>query len=130
MIKNSLVEVRKQAEQAVRDMPDGDLKVKAFETILTHLLSNSTDRQAPLSTTSTSGGSKGQSKKKETVSQVPKSAGDRILFLKTEDFFTTQRSIAEIRLELKKNGWHYPVTSLSGTLQSLVQKRQLRRERA
>ena len=34
-----LVKVRRQAEKAVEDMKDGPLKEKAFETILSHLLS-------------------------------------------------------------------------------------------
>jgi hypothetical protein len=124
-MKNDLVELRKQAEQAVRDMPEGDLKVKAFETILAHLLSGNTGRAAAPS----DGKSKVALKQKESVPASPKSLGDRVLFLKTEGFFISQRSITEIRDELKKNGWHYPVTSMSGPLQSLVQNRKLRREK-
>jgi hypothetical protein len=33
-----LIELRKQAEKSVADMPDGDLKLKAFEVILNHLV--------------------------------------------------------------------------------------------
>jgi hypothetical protein len=129
-MKSNLVELRKQAEQAVHDMPESDLKVKAFETILTHLLS--ADAGGPSSPTPSGGktgsSSRGRSKQKDASQQAPKSVGDRVLSLKAEDFFASQRSIADIRMELKKNGWHYPVTSLSGPLQSLVQKKELRRE--
>jgi len=129
-MKSNLVELRKQAEQAVQDMAEGDLKVKAFETILAHLLSAGTGRPSSpvLSGGRAGSSSKGHLKQKEGSPQVPRSVGDRVLFLKSEDFFASQRSIADIRIELKKNGWHYPVTSLSGPLQSLVQKRELRRE--
>ncbi len=33
-----LVELRKRAEGAVQDMPEGELKIKAFEIAFTHLL--------------------------------------------------------------------------------------------
>jgi hypothetical protein len=126
-MKNNLVELRKQAEQAVHDMPDGDLKVKAFETFLQHLLSgNAGGRPLPVGV----GKKSSQKQKPETATpQIPKSFGDRVLSLKTEGFFAEQRSIGDIRQELKKNGWHYPLTSMSGPLQRLVQNRELRRER-
>ena len=125
-MKDALVELRKQAEQAVHGMPDGALKVKAFETILAHLLSGSAAHTAETG----NGNGKTRSKKSEAATkEPPRSLAERILSLKAEGFFGSQKSIAEIRQELKKNGWHYPVTSMSGTLQSLVQKKHLRRER-
>ncbi len=121
---NNLVKLRKQAEQAVHDMPEGALKVKAFETILTHLLSvaDKTPGHVPRN-------DKPQPTPKDASKSPPKSFADRVLSLKSEGFFAEQRSIAEIRQELKKSGWHYRVTSMSGPLQSLVQKKALRRER-
>jgi hypothetical protein len=124
-MRNDLQELRKQAEKAVRDMPEGDLKVKAFETILAHLLSGNARRAAEPSDRK----SKVAPKNGESAPTTPKSLGDRVLLLKAEGFFISQRSIAEIRDELKTNGWHYPVTSMSGPLQSLVQNRKLRREK-
>jgi hypothetical protein len=109
-MKDAIVQLRKQAEQAVHDMPDGALKVKAFETILAHLLSGATGSRAETG----NGNGKTESKKNVATTNVPPKS---------------QKSIDEIRQELKKNGWHYPVTSMSGPLQSLVQKRELRRER-
>jgi hypothetical protein len=38
MDTKKLVALRKEAEKAIAEMPDGDLKVKAFEVILGHLL--------------------------------------------------------------------------------------------
>jgi hypothetical protein len=123
-MKNKLIELRKQAEQSVADMKDGPLKVQAFETILGHLLSqvNGGPSEGQLAK------SKPQQKAQPAAPKNPKTAPDRILALKEEGFFKSQRSIAEIRQELKRNGWHYAVTSLSGPLQSLVTKRALRRE--
>lgn len=53
----------------------------------------------------------------------------RILALRDEDFFASQRAMSEIRSALASHGWHYPLTTLSGRLQQLVQQRSLRRER-
>jgi hypothetical protein len=123
-MKNKLIELRKEAEQSVADMKDGPLKVKAFETILGHLLSETNGavaRQSPRSATPLR-------KAQPATQNSPESVADRILSLKDEGFFKSPRSIAEIRQELQRNGWHYAVTSLSGPLQSLVKKRALRRD--
>lgn len=123
-MNNALIELRKQAEEAVKDMPEGELKVKAFETILTHLLSSASSQGVERVSAKT----KAQPKQKEAMSKAPKTIGERILFLKEEAFFKAQKSLAEVRSELKKNGWHYANTDLSGPLQLLVQRRLLRRE--
>jgi hypothetical protein len=57
------------------------------------------------------------------------SCGSRILALGADGFFTIQRTISDIRTELATRGWHYPLTTLSGRLQTLVQQRHLRREK-
>jgi hypothetical protein len=57
------------------------------------------------------------------------SCSSRILALGGDGFFAAQRTISEIRTELATRGWHYPLTTLSGRLQTLVQQRHLRRER-
>ena len=123
-MSNSLAELRKKAEAAVRDMPDGDLKGRAFETILTHLLASG----APPPSKNPTESKKTPNKSPSPTANTPSSLAERILFLKGDGFFKDQRSISEIRQELKKNGWHYPVTSISGTLQRLVRSRELRRE--
>lgn len=127
METQKLIDLRKRAEKAVAEMPDGELKVKAFEVILTHLLGGGETSQersreeVPPPT--------GKSKpKKEGVSA--QSITGRILVLKDEGFFKAQKTIGEVREELKAHGWHYPLTTLSGRMQALVQQRRLRRERA
>ena len=57
------------------------------------------------------------------------SCSGRMLALRDDGFFAAQRSISDIRMELAKRGWHYPLTTLSGRLQALVQQRELRREK-
>lgn len=37
---DKLKELRKKAQEAVADMPDGELKTKAFEIFLQHLLAS------------------------------------------------------------------------------------------
>jgi hypothetical protein len=122
LIIDQLKELRKKAEEAVAEMPDGDLKTKAFEVILQHLLSvRSTPDQSGLP-------EKRVQDKKQIVSPRQLSgAKSRILLLKNEGFFTVPRSLLEVKDELVAHGWVHPRTSLSGPLQSLVQERHLRR---
>lgn len=125
MDAKKLIEFRKQAEQAVSEMPDGELKVKAFEVILSHLLAAGPPALAGRSTEAviaTAAGGRPEGKSARSINS-------RVLVLRDEGFFKTQKAIGEVREELKAHGWHYPLTTLSGRLQALVQRRQLRRER-
>jgi len=45
----------------------------------------------------------------------------RILAIRSEGFFKTQRSLGEVRESLGSRGWHYPLTTLSGVMQALGQ---------
>ncbi len=125
MDAKKLIEFRKQAEQAVSEMPDGELKVKAFEVILSHLLAGGPHAPTARSTEAviTTAAERGREGKSA------RSINSRVLVLRDEGFFKTQKAIGEVREELKAHGWHYPLTTLSGRLQALVQQRQLRRER-
>jgi hypothetical protein len=116
-----LREMRQRAELAVAEMPDGDLKTKAFEVILSHLLTSS-DGEANQPKKVTAREATGEEPKPS-----PSSASARILALRDGGFFSTQRTIGDIKKELATHGWHYPLSNLSGKLQSLVRERQLRR---
>jgi hypothetical protein len=120
-----LVELRKEAEKAVADMADGDLKVKAFEVILAHLMGTPEVSAKP----HTRGGTTTEVKPTRQAAKA-KSASARILVLRDEGFFRNQKTISEISEELAAHGWHYPLTSLSGTLQGLAQRQELRRVRS
>lgn len=100
---DQLSELRKKAEQAVADMPDGELKTKAFEVILQYLLS--TLLAAPVTHQLEKGAS---TKKKIESSRVPGTAKSRILLLKDEGFFSTPRALAQVEHELKAHGWVHP----------------------
>jgi hypothetical protein len=119
MSTDPLIQARKRAERAVEGMQDGPLKTAAFQTILAKLLNDSDSEEGI-----------------QTVSKVPTRKGrqpdtltGRVLAVKDEGFFKTQRSLGEVREALGSRGWHYPVTTLSGAMQGLVRQRQLRRER-
>lgn len=115
-----LKELRKKAEEAVGEMPDGDLKTKAFEVILQHLLST---RTVPLQPEPSDKRLYG----KKELAPSESTAKSKILLLKDEGFFTVPRSLAQIKDELSAHGWIHPQTALSGPLQRLVRERRLRR---
>lgn len=124
MSAKKLVELRKEAEKAVADMADGELKVKAFEVILAHLLG------APAGTAKTAGKAVEEGEAKASrQGATAKSAVARILVLRDEGFFKNQKSMSEIADELAAHGWHYPLTTLSARLIGLAQRQGLRRVR-
>jgi hypothetical protein len=129
MNTKTIVDLRKQAEEAVADMAEGSLKVKAFEVVLERLLaaeqgsaSHPEIRKGPIPKQTSAIGPKDEVKPK-----TPTSCPERILVLRDEGFFKIPRTISEIRDELRVLGWTYPVTSISGPLQRLAQRRDLRR---
>jgi hypothetical protein len=124
MDAKKFIALRKQAEKAVADMPDGEFKLKAFEVILSHLLASGKP-QPPASAPPP-----GKSKAETSIDDIEaESTSGRILVLKDEGFFKSPKSIGKIKAELQAHGWHYPVTTLSGELIKLVQKRKLRRQK-
>lgn len=124
-----LAELRKKAERAVADMPDGDLKIKAFEVILEKLLGH--PPRAGKSTDSHGRIREARSALKKTAAMGGASAAqtlpERIVALREDRFFLEERTISAIRDELRAHGWVYPLTSLSGALQTLVRRGLLRR---
>jgi hypothetical protein len=125
-----LLDARRKAEAVVQDMSDPDLRRAAFQVILKHLLEQSSP---PMD-------SEGSTVARSSAPQVPRSnsdlgkdlglprsAADRILVLRNEDFFQGGRGIGEIRDELQAHGWMYALTAISGPLMKLVRQRQLRR---
>jgi hypothetical protein len=119
MTTDPLIQARKRAERAVEGMPDSPLKTAAFQTILAKLL-NDSDSEEGIQTAS---------KVPSRIGKQPDTLTGRVVAVKAEGFFKTQRSLGEVREALGSRGWHYPVTTLSGAMQGLVRQRQLRRER-
>ena len=104
MADDPLVLARKRAERAVEGMAEGALKTAAFQTILSKLL-NEGDLEEP-----------GEKASKTTPgkSSQPGTLSGRVLVLRSEGFFKTQRSLGEVREALGSRGWHYPLTTMSG----------------
>jgi hypothetical protein len=113
-----LINARKKAEEAVSDMVDGPLKLKAFEMILGTLLSGS-----PAQPISPSAARPAES----AASKPASSLSSRIALLAEEGFFGEPRSLSEIQAKLGEHGWHYPQSNLSTPLIRLVRQRELRR---
>jgi hypothetical protein len=120
MDEHALIRARKRAEGAVKDMSEGPLKIAAFQTILSNLLAER-DASAPIEHKETNS-KPGRQKQPDTLS-------GRLLAIKSDGIFREQRTLGEVREALGARGWHYPVTTLSGAMQTLVGGRQLRRER-
>jgi hypothetical protein len=56
-------------------------------------------------------------------------AGDLVIGLKEEGFFEKPKNLSEISTALEERGYLYPVTTLSGVVLGLVQKKHLRRKK-
>jgi len=113
-----LISLRKKAEDAVADMADGPLKMKAFEVILGALMTAAQPRHesTPLPPA-----------QKGTHGEVASSLSERIALLADGGFFAQPRSLGEIQSALTEHGWYYSQNNLSTPLVRLVRQRQLRR---
>ena len=116
-----------QAETAVKDLKDPELKRIAFEKILEDLMRGGEKHAAPPAATKRSTRTGGKAAK-------PRAArGGTISYIRELIeglFFKKPKTIADVKVELENRGHHIPMTSLSGPLQSLCQSRELRRHRA
>jgi hypothetical protein len=105
-------------------MPDGSLKVAAFQTILQELL----QRQRGVSGAATASPAPAQTNRKRSSSLSSGTTG-RIEGLIADGIFGQQRSLTEIRQILAEHGWHYAPEDLGTPLARLVQRKRLRRVR-
>ena len=71
---------------------------------------------------------KAQGFKKEQKKRA--AASDLVVELKEDGFFDKPKSLAEIAKALEEKGYIYPVTTLSGVMLGLVQKKLLGRKKA
>ena len=115
-----------QAERAVASVKDAELRRVAFERVLNDLLGETGDspqaRRKPTARTSSSSQAKKAGKKRSG----PQAYVEEMI---EEGFFKKPKTISEVKAELENRGHHIPVTSLSGPMQKLCQKKQLRRQR-
>lgn len=116
-----------QAERAVASVKDPELKRAAFEKILEDLLGNrgglTTKPGKANRIRNTAPAERRRISKKKSGPQA------YVEELVAEEFFKKPKTIAQVKAELENRGHHIPLTSLSGPLQKLFQKRTLRRQK-
>lgn len=117
-----------QAEAAVKDLKDPELKRIAFEKILEDLMKGGGERSKsspPLSAT------KPRSKKEKAIKAKSAKGGTSsyIRELIEASFFKKPKTISDVKVELENLGHHIPLSALSTPLQRLCQSRELRRSR-
>lgn len=113
-----------QAERAVAEVKDAELRRVAFERILNDLLGS---RAHGGKTSSAEQPAKRASAKLATKMRGGPQA--HIEEMVGDGFFKKPKTIAEVKAELENRGHHIPLTSLSGPLQKLCQKKVLRRQK-
>lgn len=114
-----------KAEAAVASVKDPELKRVAFQKILDDLLTSGT---------SSAGRKAGAPPRKLSVGETSKEskrAGPQAYVeeMVADGFFKKPKTIAQVKAELENRGHHIPLTSLSGPLQKLCQRKVLRRQR-
>jgi hypothetical protein len=115
-----------EAEAASAKVIDPELRRIAFGKILDQLLSESAEKLAPSKVKHP------ESSKRPSISKgASKRAGPGgyLEELVDEGFFLQPKSLGDARAELANRGHHIPSTSLSGPLQSLCQRKRLRRQK-
>jgi len=115
-----LIRARREAEAAVKDMPEGDLKNTAFATILAHRLGQGT---APVPPSPSPTRTKARSATNKAGAPRREGTTARLLRLVEEGFFAQPRSLADIKAALAERGWHYQVESLGTPVTRLVQSK-------
>jgi len=114
-----------QAEKAVAGVKDPELKRIAFQKVLDDLLAPA-GGAAKRQTTSSKKQSPEAKKSKRGAKGGPQAYLDE---LAEEGFFKKPKTIANVKAELENRGHHIPLTSLSGPLQKLCQRKVLRRQK-
>jgi hypothetical protein len=116
-----------KAEAAVTSVKDPELKRIAFQKILDDLLSGTAgtakhpkEKEAPLKA------SRPAAKGKASPKSGPQAYIEELV---GEKYFENPKTIANVKAELENRGHHIPLTSLSGPLQALCQRRRLRRQK-
>jgi hypothetical protein len=127
-------ELAEEAEQSVAGVKDPELRRIAYQKILEDLLGGAASGtpRARASRGQRSSPAAAPAKWKKESGPPKKRSGPAAYLqeLVAEDFFAKPKTIANVKAELEDRGHHIPLTSLSGPLQKLCQRRILRRSRA
>jgi hypothetical protein len=121
-------ELVKQAENAVASVKDAELRRVAFERVLNDLLDSGKEAGVEARTRVASG----PKRKAAPPTKAKRRSGPQAYVEEMVDdgFFKKPKPIAAVKAELENRGHHIPLTSLSGPMQKLCQKRTLRRQKA
>lgn len=123
--RQSYPELVAQAEQSVSGVKDPELKRIAFQKILDDLLG----AVAPATARPPAGSRKHHDSGSKTKAASKGGPQAYVEELVDEGFFKKPKTIALVKAELENRGHHIPITSLSGPLQKLCQRKVLRRQR-
>ena len=129
MSESNYAEMVAKAELAVKAVKDPELRRIAFQKILEDLLSVPAASVAAMPQVKVHRRPRG-SAAVAGEKRVVRGTRAYIEELVGEDFFKKPKTIAQVKAELENRGHHIPLTSLSGPLQKLCQRRQLRRQKA
>jgi len=114
-----------QAEKSVTGIKDAELKRIAFQKILDELLGAAVPAAARQAARS-----RKYVGSEQKAKGAPKGGPQAYVEdLAEEGFFRKPKTIALVKAELENLGHHIPMTSLSGPLQKLCQRKVLRRQR-
>lgn len=124
-MKKPYAELVAEAESAVANVKDAELRRVAFERVLNDLLTagDAATKEKPKAAPKAT---------KEAPKKAAKKRGGPQAYIEemVEDgFFKKPKTISEVKAELENRGHHIPVTSLSGPMQKLCQKKVLRRQK-
>ena len=129
----NLIAKRKAAEKAVEGMPDGPMKEKAFEIVLSRLLD---EVGQPTTTSRQTRGKQARKRASDTSGATApakaRGGGARLLLdeLVDDGFFNTERSLPEIADALRNRGHIYKQSGLSPHLIRMTRDRVLQRDKA
>ncbi len=115
-----------QAEKAVASVKDPELKRVAFQKVLDDLLA----LQAGAMPRKSAAERKVSPARERNVVAAKSGPQAYIEEMVQDDFFKKPKTLAQVKAELENRGHHIPLTSLSGPLQKLTQRKVLRRQRS
>lgn len=116
-----------QAERAVANVKDPELRRAAFEKILDDLLgSRRTPPAQPAAAARSRAAAQSSSPRKGKGLSGPKAYIEDLV---RDGHFKKPKTISQVKAELENRGHHIPLTSLSGPLQKLCQEKVLRRQK-
>ena len=127
MARSDYQAVVAKAEKAVQGVKDPELKRVAFQRVLDDMLAGEHPR--PLSKLQSPASKRASPKSGHAKTLVKRGPRGYVEELIADRFFKNPKTLAQVKVELGNRGHHIPATSLSGPLQTMCQRKALRRQR-